>query len=269
MKTDSMKFGIVWNKQKQGAASVKEQLVSLLDEKNISHRFITDRKTLSENAEGLDVLFIIGGDGTILRFADVCAQKHIPICGINAGHIGFLTEVSSDDLSECIDAILHQNYEIESRMMLSCYVNGEYLRDCLNDVVFMKKTHSGIARLSYATRSEFMKSVSCDGMIIYTPTGSTGYNISAGGPVLEPFMNAIGITPICPHTIYAKPFVISSDDYLELSTETDGIVSVDGQMIAEIKNGHRITITESKEKASFIRLRKNYIFDMIKNKLDE
>lgn len=214
-----------------------------------------------------DFLVSIGGDGTILRSVAFAAQHRLPILGINTGRVGFLSEVRPDEFPGALDRIAAGRYTLESRMMLQCSVNGQDTGIALNEILLYRHSNSGTAHISQYIDGWDAGAIFCDGIIVCTPTGATGYSISAGGPVVAPGLDACIITPICPHTLTAKPIIASSGAKTEFLMNSKGILIADGDIRRELQQGDRIRIHRAEETVQFIRFAEKNLFQLIKEKL--
>lgn len=188
-----------------------------------------DCPVVTQEAQNPDMVVVLGGDGTFLR-ASLCFARHqVPLVGINTGTLGFLTRIEADRINLYLDRLLSGDYEIEERMMLG--VNDlEHL--ALNDVVIKNGNPSQMCSLRFYINETLVAVYDADGIIISTPTGSTAYTISAGGPVISPEVEALSITAICPHSLSAKPVVIPADKMLRVESVAknhDVVVAIDGQ----------------------------------------
>ncbi len=206
------------------------------------------------NLAGAKLAITLGGDGTILRAARMLAKKNIPILGVHMGGLGFLSEIELHDLSEALDQIKKKKFKLEQRTMIEALVGGRQLVG-LNDIVI---SNSGIARVIKLELKGIAEYTS-DGLIFSTATGSTAYNLSAGGPILTPESKSLVISAICPHSINTRPLVIEQPITAVLNRGKKAILTVDGQEFVALHERQKIRIQKSKLKASFIRL-KGYNF---------
>lgn len=205
--------------------------------------------------KGLDVLFVLGGDGTILAVAAACAKYGVKIIGINYGHIGFLAEFEPSKLDEAIELVKSGGYQLQRRSMLEIRL-GQTSATALNDVVFSRFA-SGIrfnntVEIFAFIDGEKVDEYSADGLIISTPTGSTAYSLSAGGSVLTPDIQAFVLTPVCAHSLHARPVVFSDKSTVKVSSENPLVVAVDGSIIAETCAGEEVEIKKSDLYVEFI-----------------
>lgn len=215
----------------------------------------------------IDMLTAIGGDGTILRAAQIASGKKVPLLGVNLGRIGFLSEVESDAFPDALDLIKQDKHYIERKLMFECCVNDKNVYHCLNDIILYKPSLSGVALINVYVDGQNAGSLSCDGIIVSTPTGSTGYSISAGGPVIADGLDAAIITPICPHSLSYRPIVARADSELILTMRNEGFLSVDGQHVLGIGKNDVIKVSKALVYTDFIRLKKRNIYELIRKKL--
>jgi NAD+ kinase len=241
----------------ENSAKVMEILAKLLSDKNVDFKILD----IDKLEHGFDFAFIIGGDGTILKVARFYSGFNTPIFGINLGRLGFLSQTTVEDLETSVSEILSGNYRKEKRMMLEG--NGHV---ALNDFV-IKGSSSRTSRFALEINGKFVCEYLSDGIIISTPTGSTAYGMSAGGPVLAPETNVIEIVPICPHSFSARPIIVSGDDEISILPFDDYEynVSVDGQIAFPLKNN--LTVRKSKDTVELALLNNNDFFSVLRNKL--
>ena len=227
-------------------------------------------------AAGVDLVLVLGGDGTLLSMADCIGEagSGIPILGVNFGSLGFLTEVTLPELYPSLEAALEGRAHIESRMMLRSTTVREgktFARlIALNDAVITKTARSRMIDLSVSVGDQFVTRVKADGLIIATPTGSTAYNLSAGGPIIFPSMNAVVITPICPFTLSNRPIVVPDDSLIEvrLKTEKEEVaLTLDGQVGFPLAAGDRVVIRKSKTTFNLVQPKNRNYFDLLRDKL--
>ncbi|HAX98386.1 MAG TPA: NAD(+) kinase [Candidatus Atribacteria bacterium] len=200
-----------------------------------------------------DMVFVLGGDGTFLSASHRYAAKGIPILGIDMGGLGFLTEVSVEALFNAAKAVLEGDYTVEDRMMVDCSIHhtqkGTEQDIALNDVVIYRGPFAQMIRLSTFIDDEYLATFPADGLIIGTPTGSTAYSLSAGGPVIHPTLDLFIITPICAHTLYARSIIVQPNSSIRLileSTKEGTMVTLDGQRGFALDKGDYIEVRKSK-----------------------
>ena len=219
----------------------------------------------SQNAP--DILFAFGGDGTILRAASEAVRLDIPLCGVNLGRVGFLSEVGLDEFDEVLDAILTGAYSIDPCMMLRCDVNGKREYSCINDVLLDKESFSGVVKVSVVIDDTDAGDVFCDGVIVSTPTGATGYAISAGGPVVAPGLEAAVITPICPHSLAFRPIITPASSKIQMQVDGNTHLAIDGVHVCEVLPADVVTILRGERMVKFVRVRKRNLYALIHDKL--
>lgn len=230
-----------------------------------------------ENAvAGADMIISLGGDGSILHTAKQAAVHNIPVLGINVGRIGYMAELEADELM-CLSDIVSGKYTTEARMMLDVEVHrdGDVIyRDIgLNDAVITKISYFNTADLDIYTDGFFISRYQGDGVIVATPTGSTAYSMSAGGPIVDPLSSNIIITPVCTHSLSAKPIVLSPERKITIQalSEPEGImgVTVDGAKVQPIKKGDQVVIKKSKMVTRLIRVKDKNFYDILCSKLSD
>ncbi len=208
-----------------------------------------------------DITFVIGGDGTLLRAARFYSEYKVPVLGINVGRLGFLAQAGVNDINGVIEAVLENRYTTEDRIMLQ---SGGHI--ALNDFVIKGCNPSRTSKFFLEINGKFVCDYIADGIIISTPTGSTAYGLSAGGPVLHPELDAIVIVPICPHTLNARPLVVPSKEHITVKTSDDLLsVSIDG--FETIKCVEKTSIHIAPEKAKLAFLKNNNFYSVLRNKL--
>lgn len=229
---------------------------------------------------GVDLLITLGGDGTLLWGARLVAERDVPVLGINLGHMGFLTSVNQDGIEEVLPRVFRGDYVVDSRSTLEARLVGEdgsqharYL--ALNDFVIHKGGMARVTRLELLVgvgdAQEEIGGFSGDGVVISTPTGSTAYSLSAGGPIVAPGMNCINVTPICPHTLAVRPLVISSDEtvtVLPLDRAGTLALTVDGQVETEVSRGESVVIRQAEARVDLIRIPGQTFFATLRHKLN-
>lgn len=209
----------------------------------------------------------IGGDGTILRAASAASKHDKPVLGVNMGRIGFFSEISSDDFEKALSRLMNGDYFVEEQSMLACELNGEYLGDCLNDFVIHRQELSSITHLDLEVDGDGIGDVMSDGLIVGTPSGSTAYTMSAGGPVVAPKLDCILVTPICPHSLTVRPIVASASSVIDVKLKCMGRLNMDGRDLRILKPGDELIFRRSERKACFIRFEKRNVFKLIREKL--
>jgi NAD+ kinase len=227
-----------------------------------------------ELAASVDLIVVLGGDGTMIATARLLDNRSVPVVGINYGRLGYLTEVRIEEMTAALDAILAGDYRLEQRVMLAAELwRGEekLLRNrVLNDVVISKSALARIIEIETRLDSQLVNVFRADGLIVSTPTGSTAYNLSAGGPIIYPSMNAVVITPICPHTLSNRPLVVPDTAEIEVVLKTpkeEVALTLDGQVGFRLEVGDRIRIVKSRTTFNIVQpLNRNY-FEVLRGKL--
>lgn len=216
---------------------------------------------------------VLGGDGTLLHAAQDMSERNIPILGVNLGTLGFLAEVERNELREAISRISRGDYLIEDHLMMKAVLQDEEVH-ALNDTVISRSGFSRLIRVRLYINGAPLQVYTGDGLIISTPTGSTAYNLSAGGPVVAPSADMFVITPICPHSLSERSIVISSRDRIEIeimrskkTQEDEAIATVDGQIYKNMKVGDRMLILASERKTRLIRFQPHSFYQVLQSKL--
>ncbi len=256
------KIGIIANTDKERSPEYVAQLREWLCERGLEV-FLDEgiagmmsgvtgvsRKELAARA---DLLVVFGGDGTMLRTARSVAEFDIPIVGINTGGLGYLTEVNLNEMTDALERILRGDFTTEKRMMLDVLIRRQG-RDpvreshILNDVVINRADLSRIVELETAVNDHYLTTFKADGLILATPTGSTAYSLSAGGPIVFPDQDAIILNPICPHTLSNRPIILPESAVMKVtlwSKEAGATVSLDGQTTFTLRDGDSVTVQKS------------------------
>lgn len=229
---------------------------------------------LDELAESVDMIVVLGGDGTMISTARLLDKREVPVLGINFGTLGYLAEFRLEELEQALTAIFEGHYRLDRRVMLAaelCRGEERLLRNrVLNDVVVSKSALARIIEIETWLDKQFVNCFRADGLIISTPTGSTAYNLSAGGPVVYPSMNAVVITPICPHTLSNRPLVVPDDAEIELILKTPNeevALTLDGQVGYKMEAGDRVLISKSRTAFNLMQpINRNY-FEVLRGKL--
>lgn len=228
---------------------------------------------LSKELRDADLLICFGGDGTILHASKAATYAKVPILGVNIGTMGFMAELESSELSE-LARLARDDYSVEERMMLRVRVEHEgktvLEEDALNDAVITKGAVARIVQMAVSCDGVEIMNFGGDGVIVSTPTGSTAYSMSAGGPIVEPTTNNFIITPICAHDMRTKTIVTSPERRITVEIGRIGrrnaFLSVDGGRALRLNTGDRITVTRSKYVTRLVRLSRREFFDVVKNK---
>ena len=233
------------------------------------------RYDFSDMPEDIECVLVLGGDGTLLQAARELLQRHIPLLGINLGTLGFLTSAEKSELPKCLDSVLDDSCSIDERMMLEGVAyHGSEMNIALNDVIIARAGFSRLVELKIYVNGELLSIYNADGIIVSTPTGSTGYSLSAGGPIIFPQTDVIVITPICPHSLQARSLVVSGEDRIMIeigrrrkTQKEEAMVTFDGRSAQELETGDRIEIYKAQETTQLIRLKGRSFYQVLQNKI--
>ena len=279
-----LRIGIFPNMAKKEIENILEKMINFLQTQNVEvflpekvrvigkfNKFIVDNNFLYSN---IDIALTLGGDGTLLSTGRKFASKGVPLCGINLGRVGFLAEIETDEIIDKLTKIINNNYFIEKRLMLEgvVYRNGEkiFSAEAINDIVVTKSGLSRMIKLKLLIDDILTAEYQADGIIFATSTGSTAYSLSAGGPIINPSLKVMLITPICPHSVNARPLIIDENEEIKLKVSArhnDIGLTVDGQIVYPLLPGDLITIKKSLLTADFIRFTDKNYYKTIKKKL--
>lgn len=284
-------FLIYTNRHKDKDMATAGYIRSYLEEKGqqVSVRAEEDERKEPDRAEAMyfdeipsdaDCMIVLGGDGTMLRAARKIVKLNIPMIGVNLGTLGYMTEIEPASLEEALDRLIEGDYEQESRMMLMGRVYskaGQRSEDwALNDIVISRSGSLQIIKFNIYVNGQFLNDYNADGMIVTTPTGSTGYNLSAGGPLVEPRAKLIMLTPICPHTLNQRSIILSPEDVIEIEIPQgrDERVqtveaSFDGSHVVPLRTGDRLRIVKSEKMTEFIHLNQVSFLEVLHKKMAE
>lgn len=279
-------FLIITNETKDPNLTLTGQIQNYLITKGCKSRVVLRTPTRDDLAIEEDALkqaecvLVLGGDGTLLRAAREIAGRNIPILGINLGTLGFLAEVEKNLVFQAIDQLLSGTYQTQKRMMLCGDIYHEKqekeISPALNDITITRCGSLQIIRFSIYVNQQFLCKMSADGIIIATPTGSTGYNMSAGGPIVEPGAEMIVLTPICAHTLNARSIILKADDVIEIEIDQgrDGSNLVveansDGSEKMSMMTGDRIVIRKSSKTTSIIKLNEVSFVEALHRKMSD
>lgn len=276
--------GLFPNTKKQSISTVLGWIIQYFKERNIrvvmpeDTAFELNYSHLAGKMESLksEITFgiTLGGDGTLLNTAREIAPFGIPVCGVNMGNLGFLTEIELPELNTALDRLVNRDYYIEERLMLDAVVirNGSpiYISPALNDVVVAKGGFSRMIKLKLFIDEALTAEYPADGLIISTSTGSTGYSLSSGGPIVNPKLKVIVITPICPHTLHSRALVISEREEVKVrmqATHDDIVLTVDGQNVYSLLPDDTVVVRRSPFRARFIRFTGKSYYETLRTKL--
>lgn len=275
--------GIHWNPSKSTGLDVARKLIELLNQRGVGvclnsslNAELNARGVLVEEFSQCQLLIVLGGDGTILSGLDRAIPYDLPILGINLGRLGFLSEIETVELDErFIDRLLAGDYSIDARTTMTVEGQNHLKFFALNDIVITHATPSvRILSLEYEANGTLVDCISGDGLIVATATGSTAYSLSAGGPVVLPGLDCFVLTPICPHTLNARPVVVSADERItvrakgELCGDVQAVL--DGRRVLLMdRQSPEFTICRSPRQARFVRFHEKNYFGLLRSKLSE
>lgn len=266
---------LVVNEEKDTGYSVANVIKSYLEKSGVSVAVVNHKENVYP-IEQMDMAIVLGGDGTVIRAAKNIAGKNIPILGVNLGTLGFLTEVEKPRMYQALDVVLSGNFGIEKRMVLEGEIGSDGERSlAVNEVIVGKRNLGRMVTMSVWVNDELMDTYVADGVIVATPTGSTAYNLSAGGPVLSPNMNALVITPICPHSLNKRSLVLSSEDSIRIQMERtresyadEATVRCDGEVLWEMQTGDVVNIRKAEESFDVVSIRGIGFYEKMRSKLN-
>ena len=242
-------LAFVVNDDKAGAPGLARELMDLAREEGVKVRSTTRFPLPRAFLKGADACCVIGGDGTLLGVAREAAIAKVPIIGVNRGTLGFLTTYSADEARQQFTTILRGDYQVDTRSMLQCTVPSGASDLALNDVLVKAASKSPLMRLEVRAGNELVTEYLCDGLIFSTATGSTAYNLSAGGPIIHPNAGVIAMTPICPHTLSNRSIIFREDVQITVhnrSPDEPVLVSFDGQRNVLVRGDGAVKISVSR-----------------------
>jgi len=280
-----MKFGILGNFNKENFYDIFNDLGHFFKDNNINFYLVNNKRldldkiSFKENIyefdsviKELDIILSIGGDGTIISSIRKCLKYKKPILGLHIGGLGFLAECNKDNYKDKILSIEKGDYYIENRMLLNVGIpdsNIDY--NVINELVIDRRDSARTIKTNVSISNKFVNTYESDGIIFSTPTGSTAYSLSAGGPIVYPNMEIIIITPICPHTLSMRPVIIPSDKVIEVTFEDSGnkelSLTIDGQIQEIISNRMRVLIKKSSYFAYLVKFKEHDYFKTLRNKM--
>jgi NAD+ kinase len=266
------KAGIILKKGFEKPRRIGEEIMSWFADKGVG-------TVVDQVAQDLDILIILGGDGTLLHVADKASRYGIPVMGINLGGLGFLSAVSAKERFEALELLLQGKMRVEKRMLLKTRLLGESDADsssdtylyALNDVVINKGDVDQIVQLRTWCDQEFITTYRADGIIFSTPTGSTAYNLSSGGPIVQPGLPCILVTPICPFMLESRPVLLSSSVTLvtQLAGKANNVkVIIDGRFTWQMRENSRLEVKTADKPLHLISMPKKGYFEILRNKLN-
>lgn len=278
-------FYIVYNPDKDEDNRITSELTAYIESQNGSRKAMDcysfsacDKQQVTDELESFDCILVLGGDGTLLNVASSASHVEIPLFGINLGTVGFLTEGEITNWQTIIDRLLADDYSMQDRMMIRGTVRTGDGKECrkraLNDIVISRAGFSRLIGLDVYVNGSFLNAYEGDGIIISTPTGSTGYNLSAGGPIVDPMARLMIITPVCPHSLTSKSIVLPSDAKVSIeiakkrkTQDTEAIVSFDGGNDFELAAGDVLDICVSQRTTQLVKASDVNFYEILRNKL--
>ena len=279
------KIGVFTNESKDKQLKITKLLVSKMQKQDalvLLPKHIAEsigQKELGVEEEelfkGSEIVIALGGDGTFLSVARKVCCIGVPILGVNVGNLGFLAEVEKENLDRVIEALIVGDYKIENRMVLEAKIVTQDSQSepyySINDIVISRGVISRVINIEILLDDLIVDKIPADGIIISTPTGSTAYSLSAGGPLVEPEMNLMVITPICPHILHARSMVVSDKKQVSIIIEdrsqSDSMLTIDGQEGIVLGNDHRINIQKSNHLLKIIKISEKNFYDIVRDKL--
>jgi len=276
-----MRIGIVGNPRRREVAKAIDHFSDLARKSGVEVWIDSDLTGLCRGgnefcpreamSDRTDVVVAFGGDGTILRAAAAVGSAGIPILGVNLGRLGFLAEAGADELGTSLERLLRKDYRVEERMALEGQVRetGRTFH-ALNDIVIEKGACSRVVSIETWVSDEPISSFSANGIVAATPVGSTGYSLSAGGPVVHPSMEAIVLTPICPHSLSMRPVIVPGDQAVRVRVQADHrelMLSADGVTAAPLKPGDEILVRRASHRVRLINLKGLSFYELLSRKL--
>jgi NAD+ kinase len=227
----------------------------------------------SKSAElgAAEMIVTIGGDGTLLRGVRLAVPLDIPILGVNTGRLGFLTEIETDPVGmERFERVLRGDFAVEERLALQASVNGGEAHFALNDVVVRRGVQARMAPFGLTLDGEQIAQISSDGIVVATPTGSTAYFLSAGGPIIAPTVEAFGIAALLPHTLFARPLIVPTSSTIQISCDSEIVhanLETDGTFVADLSSGDLVTVVRAPRPVKFARTGDHAFFARLEDKL--
>ena len=278
-----MQIAVFPNKSKRRAGEIVDRIFNYYRNKDVRLMMpASEARQFHKDDFGLpcvervhvDMALSIGGDGSLLGVCRRFTGQEVPVCGINLGTLGFLADIETHELESRLEKILLGEYRIENRLLLSAYIKNEYgekyLGNAINDVVVSKGGVARMLKLSLYINETHLLDYKADGLIVSSPTGSTAYSLSAGGPILNPTIKALLLTPICAHTFQMRPIVVGENDQIRLevaNVHQDIIVTLDGQESFYIQPGDEIIICKAKTTAHIVKFDDKNYYQVLRSKL--
>ncbi len=275
-----MKIGLYVNYFRDKDLSVSKSLIELFKGEGIGvaveksvEKYFDGEELFDKNdlGGGIGLIVTVGGDGTILSIITQAAEKRIPVLGVNMGKVGFLTELEKTEVKDFIFAIKNGLYVIEERVMLEAVINGKPTYSVLNEWVINRAGSGRMVSLDVLVGGKLLDTYFADGFLVATPTGSTAYSLSAGGPVLAPDTKCMNLIAINSHSLHNRPVVVGDDEVIEVRIKDDKAPTTlvaDGEIICEVSQSDKIVIRKSKMTARFVRLKPQDFYGRLLSKLN-
>ena len=269
-------FYIVGNSDKSGVAKVADSIMKLLKDRGADSILNLGYLEVSKIPKDISCIITLGGDGTLIRVARDTSYLNIPLIGVNLGHLGYLTSLGSEgNIEDMVDKLIADEYSIENRMMLDSYVKksgaASKTHQALNEVVIKGNACTKLIKCRVYVNEELLNEYCADGIIVATPTGSTAYNLSAGGPIVEPGARMFIITAICPHVLNQRSIVLEPDSNIEIELTNDNKQEVfavfDGDIQIRFDHNSRLIVKESDTKTKLIKLKGGTFLDNLRTKM--
>ncbi len=265
------KLAFVVNEEKAGAPALARELIAVARDLKVTLKQTTRFSVPRGWLRGFDACCVIGGDGTLLGVANEAAREQVPIIGVNRGSLGFLTTFSADEARSQFAGLLAGGFRIAHRAMLDCSTRPGAHDLALNDVLIKDEINSRLVRLEVFADGELVTDYICDGLIFSTPTGSTAYNLAAGGPIIHPAAGVIAMTPICPHTLSNRSIIFRDQVCLRIFNRTDRsarlLVAMDGQRNLKVSANSPVEITIAKSRLPLAQRIDYSHFSVVRTKL--
>ena len=287
MNIQPQKFALFGNTYQAKKSAHVLRLLSILEKHQAEiyihkefYQFLTKEQKMDIHAAGVfegnefdvDMVLSMGGDGTFLKAASYVGNKNTPILGINTGRLGFLADVSPEEMEETFKDIYKGNYKLEDRSILQAFSEGQPLKGypCgLNEIAILKRDSSSMITIHTSINGAYLTTYQADGLVISTPTGSTAYSLSIGGPIIVPHSKTIAITPVAPHSLNVRPIVINDDWEITLDVESRShnfLVAIDGRS-ETCREGTRLTIRKADYKIKVVKRPNHVFFHTLRNKM--
>ncbi len=276
------KIHVICKRKKEDAVNLAARIIEIygekidvfVDEESARSLGYTRQLEIEQVGEGANLVIVLGGDGTLLSVARNLKGRDVPILGVNLGGLGFLTEISPEEFPEMLDKVTRGDYDISKRIMLDVTVrrddNKVFDFTILNDAVITKDALARIIDIETHVNDEYLTTFKSDGLIFSTPTGSTGYSLAAGGPILYPSMKNIIVTPICPHMLTNRPIILPEEVTIKAilqARDEKVVLTLDGQIGFPLEFGDEVMVKESSHVVSLVKSSSKGYFEILRTKL--